>query len=94
MPIDLESERIIPLRDGPKHTPGRPHLSAFYRWMQRRENPLETVLVGGRRFTSIEAIGRFIRACNPTNATPDPVDARRQREIEAAERRLDRAGVK
>lgn len=94
MPIDLESERIIPLRDGPKYTPGRPHLSAFYRWMQRPENPLETVLVGGRRFTSVEAIARFIRACNPSGATPDPIDVRREREIAAAEARLDKAGVR
>ena len=95
MSIDIESERLVPIRQAPKHIPGRPHLSAVYRWMQRSNNPLESILVGGRRWTSVEAIHRFIGNSNPTAATTTiPTPARREREIEAAERRLDAAGVK
>lgn len=94
MSIDLESERLVALREAPKHIPGRPHLSCIYRWMQREANPLETVLVGGRRFTSIEAIWRFIAGCNePAAMTPPPMAERRRRQIEAAEAELRKAGI-
>jgi len=42
--------------------PGQPHLSTLWRWYRRgvRGVRLETVVVGGRRFTSRAAIERFI----------------------------------
>jgi len=93
--IDLEAERLVPIKAAAKHIPGRPHLSAIYRWMQRTEKPLETVKVGGKRFTSIEAIHRFVEQSGPADREqPRSISARRAAEIEAAERRLDAAGVR
>lgn len=93
--IDIESERLVPINKASKHIPGRPHLSAVYRWIGRPNNPLETIKVGGRRFTSVEAIHRFIERGTTGELTPTAaLSARRLREIEQAEAELDAAGVK
>lgn len=92
--IDLDTERLVPIAKAATHIPGRPHISAIYRWMQRTEDPLETVLVGGRRFTSVEAIHRFIKQSSAPEPAARSISARRQREIAAAEKRLDQAGVR
>lgn len=95
MPIDIDSEELIPLRKACEHIPGRPHISCVYRWMSRKSGPLETVLVGGRRWTSVEAIERFIAACNPSQrSTPAVVSKRRKAQIAAAGAELDRAGIR
>ena len=74
MTINIENEQIIPLREGPEHCPGTPHISAFYRWMNKKDSPLETIRVGGRRYTSVEAIHRFIERCtNPCAVTTVPL---------------------
>ncbi len=92
--IDLQSERLIAIKEIPRHVPGRPHIATCYRWIQHRLNPLETVRVGGRRFTSVEAISRFIQRCTDPNATrPAKLSKRRQREIDKAERELQAAGI-
>jgi len=80
MAIDIESEKVIPLGAAPRHTPGRPHLATVYRWATRDENPLETLKVGGRLFTSVEAIRRFIGRCTNPDEVPRPVtnEARQQ----------------
>lgn len=95
MAIDLENERLIPLRDASKHTPGNPHISAFYRWMRRAVNPLETILVGGRRWTSVEAIHRFIeRGTNPDQpAPPKKMSKQQAARSEKAARYLEAHGV-
>ncbi len=93
--IDIEHERLIPIGEAHKHIPGRPHLSAVYRWMNRTNNALETVKVGGKRFTSHEAIVRFAAACTGGSQAPSsPLSAARAQQIAAAERRLDARGVK
>src|SRR4051812_16622955 len=63
--IDREHERVIPLREVPKYVPSRipgrrVSPATVCRWAQRRGNPLETFCTPGGRFTSIEAIDRFI----------------------------------
>lgn len=92
--IDLSNEQLIPIREAPRHTPGRPHLSCFYRWMKRERCPLETVVVGGRRYTSVEAIHRFIERCSDTErTTPRQLSTRRRQEIERAEAECERHGI-
>jgi hypothetical protein len=59
--IDLQTENLIPLSQLPDHLPsaqrGKQISSAtLYRWIERG---LETVRIGGMRYTSIEAVGRF-----------------------------------
>jgi hypothetical protein len=85
MMIDADNENLIPLFKSPRHIPGRPHISTVYRWADRPVNPLETIRVGGRRFTSREAISRFIAYCS--GEKPERPCATRRAERAAAELR-------
>ena len=62
MALDLSQEHLVTLTEASRIIPGSPHFSTLWRWYQRgiRGTRLETVIVGGRRFTSREAIKRFI----------------------------------
>ena len=62
MALDLSQEHLVTLTEAGRIIPGSPHFSTLWRWYQRgiRGARLETVIVGGRRFTSHEAIARFI----------------------------------
>jgi hypothetical protein len=71
--IDIETERIIPVRQVRQHVPSRipgkrVSPATVWRWMSRKNNPLETIKIGGGRFTSVEAIGRFIERSSQTSA--------------------------
>lgn len=63
--IAIDQEDLVLLSEVPKILPKRNgkavHLSACYRWMRSGLSGirLETVLVGGQRFTSREALNRF-----------------------------------
>ena len=89
--IDLKAEQVIPLGQVPRHLPNRPHVSTIYRWTTAG---LETVKIGGRVFTSLEALDRFAEhrggKRKPPETTPTP---QRQREIDDAERTLREAGM-
>jgi hypothetical protein len=93
MEFDLTKETLIKFGKAPKAVPGRPHISTLHRWRLRgvRGVKLETCLVGGRRFTSIEAIDRFIAATTAAangEAPPTRTPSQRKRAIERAEREL------
>jgi len=62
MPIDPAKETLIKLNKAGEIVPGHPTICTLWRWYQEGVNGvrLETALVGGRRFTSREAIHRFI----------------------------------
>jgi len=64
MPIDPAEETPVNFHDAPAFIPGQPHVSTLHRWRSRgvRGRRLETFLSGGRRFTTLEAIERFLRA--------------------------------
>lgn len=100
MSIDIRNETVIPIGQAPKHFPGRPNVSSIYRWFGKgsRGAKLETIVVGAKRFTSIEAIERFIEATtrNSPGAAPQPArPTSRQREaaIRRAEAELAKAGI-
>ena len=88
--IDINHEQLFPVNDVPKHCPGRPHKSTVWRWVQRgvRGHRLETILVGGRRFCSFEAIFRFVEATTEAadgdDQPPAVISNRRKNEIEHA----------
>jgi hypothetical protein len=91
--IDISSERLISLAEATKVLPGRPHLSCLHRWRLRGVAgiKLETVRVGGRRYTSDEALQRFIAAVTAAadgKAVPVRTPRQRVRDIERAEREL------
>ena len=66
--IDRTAETLVALRHARGSIPGkrgqRVSISTMHRWHRHglRGIRLETVLVAGVRYTSIEAIDRFIRA--------------------------------
>ena len=96
--IDTQTERIIAIKDAPKEIPCRPAVSTVWRWISNgvRGHKLDTVTIGGRRYTSQEAIERFIEQ-GTAAANGEPVHTRtakqRARAIAQAERELAAAGI-
>jgi len=98
--IDVFAENLIAFPDVPKTLPPnngkRLHLSTLYRWAERGRHgvKLETICVGGRRFTSQEALQRFFNEVSgikcPNTSTPTKS---RQQSITRAERHLDAEGI-
>lgn len=97
--IDMANESLLSIGDATKFLPGHPHVSTLWRWRMRgvRGIRLETILIGGRRFTSREAIERFVAAINTDFACGEtlPRRTRKQRQlaIECAKRQLDEWGI-
>ena len=92
------SEQTVTLTEASRIFPGRPHSSTLWRWHQRgcRGIRLETAVIGGRRYTSREAIERFIgRTTEARNGAPVNFKPSRQRqaEIAKAEAELEAAGI-
>ncbi len=94
--IDPTTEEMIPFQQASRRIPGNPSLCAFHRWRLSgvRGARLETLLVGGTRFTSAQAISRFIAAQN-CDEQPAPTITAKQRRVqaEAANRVLQEAGI-
>jgi hypothetical protein len=67
-PDDLLS--YVLLEDASNWVPGRPHRATLWRWATHgvhcgdRLVQLQTLTVGGRRYTTPRWIGAFIAACN------------------------------
>lgn len=59
-------ESLITLTEAARSLPNKPHVATLYRWMSRgvRGIRLRTFLVGGRRYTSREALDEFINAAS------------------------------
>lgn len=96
--IDVTTEKVIAIKDVPTLVPGRPALMTVYRWLNRgvRGRRLETVLVGGKRYTSQEAITRFIEETTAAADGRRPKSKksnRRQAAIDKAEKELEAAGI-
>lgn len=68
MALDLTKEQAIPISEVPQHVPKRRgrkvHYSTVYRWTTKgaRGRVLETTFSGGIRYTTIEAVKRFLNA--------------------------------
>ncbi|MEJ7590355.1 MAG: DUF1580 domain-containing protein [Planctomycetaceae bacterium] len=98
MAIDFEAETIITLGEACRAFPPNGISDAtMARWIQKgvKGVKLETLLIGGRRVTSKEAICRFIAAQNP-DESPAPAaisPAQRRRQSEAARQALQEAGI-
>ncbi len=98
MSIDAESEELIPFCDARTAFPGgkRLSLATLHRWRLNgvRGTRLETCLVGGLRYTSREAIQRFIVAQNHTESSGPTITAKqRRKQAETADRLLQEAGI-
>lgn len=99
MSIDLQSESLLSLQQSRTAFPGgkRLSLATLHRWRLKgvRGTRLETILIGGQRYTSTEAIGRFIAAQNASDSRPVPTISpdQRRRQAEAAQRALAESGI-
>lgn len=96
--IDLQAETIISIAEAPRHIPGRPSLATVWRWVLNgtRAGKLDSILIGGRRFTSVEAIQRFAdKSTAAANGERPSALTSRQRQIaiERAERELAEDGI-
>jgi hypothetical protein len=96
--IDTATETLISLSDARGAFPGgkRLSLATLHRWRLHgvRGTRLETCLIGGLRYTSCEAISRFIGRQNADETlSPSITLGQRQRQAEAAQKALAEAGV-
>ena len=94
--IDHEVEDLIPFETCGLLIPGRPSRCTLYRWAFKGINSvkLESLVVGHKRFTSKEAIGRFIAAMNADQApAPSITKSQRARQAATADRLLAAAGL-
>ena len=93
--IDIKRETAITLAEVADHVPRRNgrkvHYSTVYRWVTKgaRGRRLESLLVGGVRYTTVEALGRFLNAT--TKAIPSSSEEDELRI--AIEEALNDAGV-
>jgi len=62
MSLHLDNEQPIPLTGAAEHIRSRPSISTVRRWSRYgvRGVKLDTRLIGGRRYTTIAAIDRFL----------------------------------
>jgi len=93
----MAHEKLILFAESGQQFPGRsPSIPTLHRWRLRgvRGVKLETLKVGGRRFTSIEAIARFVEALNePQSSEPSITAAERQARSAAARAMLQARGI-
>jgi Protein of unknown function (DUF1580) len=101
--IDLEHEHAVPLSDAPRHPllrrgrrEGRPiHRATLERWRTRgvRGIVLESLLCGGIRMTTTEAIERFFGRLNDPNYQSGMTTKEIAREHALAEKQLEAEGM-
>lgn len=102
-PIDPDVEEIITLSQAARDVPpGGVSPATFARWLQRgvrisgsaeRVKPA-TILIGGRRLTSVEAMRDFFAAQNATSDVAPAITPRQRRQqSEAARQELAAIGI-
>ncbi|MCC6784261.1 MAG: DUF1580 domain-containing protein [Planctomycetes bacterium] len=69
--VDLTRETVITIAEAARRLPirrgGKPlHVNTLHRWAHKgcRGVVLETVMIGGARCTTVEALRRFVEACS------------------------------
>jgi len=87
-------EKLLTFAQAAAWLPSRPHVATLHRWRLKGVHGvrLETVRIGGRRYTSQEAISRFVAATTAAaDGSPPPARTARQREraIREAEKELN-----
>ncbi len=103
--IDITSEKLLTPSEIAQHIPRRRagkkcNVATIYRWMTDgvRGVKLEHLCVGGTRCTSLESLQRFFDALTAQAdgqhvQQPPRLTKSRRKQIEAAEKRLEKAGV-
>lgn len=88
--IDIENDNLLTLRQATKKVPGKPHISTVYRWTANKK--LDSIKVGGKRFTSVQAIRLFIERCTGRKLSSQPTGQCMKR-VTNAERELAEDGI-
>jgi len=95
--IDRGKEFLLAPAQACKVFPGGISLPTYWRYIGPRGVrgvQLESFICGGKRWTSKEAIDRFIAAQNPDEVFPPAITpAQRRRQSEAARAELQRMGL-
>jgi hypothetical protein len=101
--IDLQHEHLLTLSAAAREVPNRAsgrgvNVSTPWRWSLRgiRGIKLDTILIGGTRYTSREALQRFFVATTAAangEASPSRTNPQRERAIADAERELTESGI-
>ena len=106
MAIDISSEQVVTFTEAVSHLPQRrrgkrPNVATLYRWSSagNRGIRLEYLMIGSTRCTSLQALQRFfdrLTALSEAQSAPVPpqIPKHRQKQLEAAEARLTRRGVR
>ena len=95
--IDPQTEHIVTFTEAAKLPPRR-NVATLFRWRSPgiRNVKLESMMYGGRRVTSLEALDRFFeRVTAAADGVPVRAETPRQRDrqIERAERRAEQLGL-
>lgn len=96
MSINVDSEQLVHFTAAAREFPGRPVcVQTLHRWRLHgvRGTKLETCIIGGMRYTSREAISRFISAMNPPAPVPAISANQRRKQSDAARRELEEFGI-
>jgi hypothetical protein len=90
--MNISEQNFLSLREAAKLFPGQPHISTIFRWTERgiRGNRLETWLIGGKRFTTNDAINSFVVKINGKVNVPSKG---REKRILQAEEELKEFGL-
>jgi hypothetical protein len=94
--IDVATEKLLTLPQAAALFPDRPSVATLWRWRTKgcKGRKLESVSIGGKVYTSNEAIQRFSQQHGGTSAeTPIRTPSARERAIDRAERELSEAGI-
>lgn len=95
--IDIHTETLVTLAEAANRLPRRPNAVTLWRWWKKGVRGgvrLETKKIGGIRYTSIEALDRFVARTNePDEPVAMQTPAQRRRLIEDAVRELEEAGI-
>lgn len=92
--IDIRQETPITFKEAvdyiPKRNGRKMHYSTIFRWATRgvRGRMLPSVLVGGVRFTTVEALSRFMSTCPSI-----PREGMPQEDLQAIDLALREAGL-
>jgi len=92
--IDVSTEDLTTLAIATGLVPGRSGrgvaMATIWRWVLRgvRGVRLESILIGGTRYTSRQALARFIAATNAASAAPPVVEQSSSQRVAEAEREL------
>ncbi|REK12638.1 MAG: DUF1580 domain-containing protein [Planctomycetota bacterium] len=93
--IDLTNEHLLTLAEAASLLPDRPSIATLWRWRTRGAHGrrLESIVLGGKVYTSREAIQRFARQSGGDDTSTIRTPAARQQAIARAAKALDEAGI-